>query len=152
LATQTHTEHPEPRVVQAGPWRVTLQPPVRVYQGGRKEFITRPNLGLLGDAVVAIYQTTFDSQATPVDDRHISVSLDGGQTWRLVARNADLGSYGLYSTADGRAVVMPYDSLRFGPTHASMAGPRVTLSWADGELRMARDQAVAHFPKGLLPF
>ena len=141
-----------PRVVQAGPWRVTLHPPVLVYQGTREEHITRPNLCLLNGAVAAIFQTTFDTNATPRDCKDIWISTDGGRSWRVGARRVDVGSYSLFSKPNGEAVVMPYDSIRLGPDRCSLTGPRTTLSMHDGTLHIAADKTVARFPEPLMTF
>jgi len=135
-----------------GPWRVTLHPPVRIYQGTREEHITRPNLCVLDGAAAAIFQTTFDTSATPRDNRDIWVTTDGGCMWRLAARGVDIGSYCLYSKSDGEAVVLPYDSIRYGTDRSSLAGPRTALSWQSGALRISSDTTVAHFPKPLMGF
>ena len=141
-----------PRTVEAGPWRVTLQPPVRVYRGDESEHITRPNLCRFKDALGIIMQTTFDSQGTARDSRHIGVSYDNGNSWKIIARDADVGSYSLFSKPNGEVVVMPYDSLRYGPTHLTMGGPRTTLALADGELKIKVDMTIAHMPEELMAY
>jgi hypothetical protein len=140
------------RTVQAGPRRVRLHPPVLVYEGTREEHITRPNLCVLDGAIAVIFQTTFDTSATPRDRKDIRVSTDHGATWRVAARAVDIGSYSLFSKADGEAVVMPYDSIRFGADRRSLTGPRTTLRWIDGKLRIAQDTTVARFPAPLKGF
>jgi len=144
--------HPQPRVVQAGPWRVLLHPPVRVYQGTREEHITRPNLCALDGAIAAIFQTTFDTSATLRDRKDIWVSTDGGATWRVGACSVDIGSYTLFSKPNGEAVVMPYDSIRFGADRCSLTGPRTTLSWDGSKLAISHDATVARFPSPLKGF
>ena len=140
------------RIVRAGPWRVTLHPPVLLYQGTREEHITRPNLCLLDGAVAAIFQTTFDTSATPRDSKDIWVSTDAGASWRPAARRVDVGSYSLYSKPNGQAVVMPYDSIRYGADKSSLTGPRTTLSWRAGALHVSADKTVARFPRPLMGF
>jgi len=140
-----------PRVVQAGPWRVALHAPRLVFRGDEQSHITRPNLCSLSGALVAIYQTTFDTSATPHDDRQISVSTDGGVTWRVAARNVDIGSFAM-SCNGKEAVVMPYDSLRFGADLTQITGPRVAMRWRDGKLQLSRDETVARFPGELMTF
>ncbi len=143
-----------PRSRRVGPWLVTLHPPVVVRLGDHSEHITRPNLCQLDGALAAIYQTTFDTSATPRDHREISVSTDAGVTWRVAARDVDLGSFAIAHRADRAAVVLPYDSIRYGASPTELAGPRVTLRWRAGQLQMERDQTTARFPaplKGFLP-
>lgn len=141
-----------PRLVQAGPWRVTLHPPVLVYQGTREEHITRPNLCVLNGAVAVIFQTTFDTSATLRDRKDISITTDGGRTWRTAARHADIGSYSLYSRPNGEAVVMPYDSIRYGNDRSSLTGPRTTLAMKNGSLHISADTTTARFPAPLMGF
>src|ERR1043166_8690173 len=136
----------DPRIVQAGPWHVTLHPPVMVYQGTREEHITRPNLCRLNGTVAAIFQTTFDTSATMRDRKDIHVSIDGGASWSVAARHVDIGSYSLFSKSNGEAVVMPYDSIRYGTDRCSLTGPRTTLRWEAGSLRISADSTVANFP------
>jgi hypothetical protein len=141
-----------PRSVRTGPFRVTLHPPVLIYQGQRHEHITRPNLAQLDGAIAAIYQTTFDTSATPRDHRDIALSLDQGQTWQVVQRGLNLGSYAIAHTPRREAVVMPYDSIRFGATRDSLTGPCVTLRYRHGRLHVERDTVVANFPALLKGF
>jgi len=141
-----------PRIVQAGPWRVVLHPPVLVYQGTREEHITRPNLCVLKDAVGVIFQTTFDTSATLCDRKDIWISTDCGASWQVAARNVDIGSYALFSKPDGSVVVMPYDSIRFGTDHASFTGPRTTLTMQGGRLQVTSDRTVAQFSAPLMTF
>src|SRR5262249_32137005 len=96
---------PATRLVPVGPWRVTLHRPVLAYRGTREEHVTRPNLCLLrSGAIGAIFQTTFDTSATPSDSRHVCVSIDEGHTWRVVGEHLDIGSYSLFSKPDGDVV------------------------------------------------
>lgn len=141
-----------PRSIQAGPWRVTLHPPVLVYEGTREEHITRPNLCVLDGAIAAIFQTTFDTSATLRDSKDISLSTDGGHTWRCAASHVDIGSYSLFSKPDGEVVVMPYDSIRFGQDRCSLTGPRTTLRFTNGKLQIAADRTTARFPAPLKGF
>ncbi len=141
-----------PRVVDAGPWRVKLSPPVMIYQGTPAEHITRPNLAFAGDAILAIFQTTFDTSSTVHDRKDVWVTLDGGETWKLAAQGAEVGSYSLHSAPGGQAVVLPYDSLRFGKDRCEMTGPRVTLTWEGGKLKVAHDVSRARFPEALKGF
>ncbi len=141
-----------PRVIQAGPWRVTLHPPVLVYEGNRDEHITRPNLGVLDGAIAVIFQTTFDTSATPRDRKDIWITTTGGESWRRAARQIDIGSYSLHSQSNGAVVVMPYDSIRYGGDRSSLTGPRTTLSWENGTLRIGTDTTTARFPEPLLGF
>lgn len=141
-----------PRILQAGPWKVTLHPPVLVYEGTREEHITRPNLCVLDGAIAAIFQTTFDTSATPRDSKDIHLSADGGQTWRCAARRVDIGSFSLISKPNGEAVVMPYDSIRFGPDRRSLTGPRTTLRFVNEQLQITTDRTIARFPAPLKGF
>ena len=139
-------------VVQAGSRRVKLHPPVLVYQGTREEHITRPNLCVMDGAIGAIFQTTFDTSATPRDRKDIFVSRDQGITWCAAARGVDIGSYSLFSKPDGEAVVMPYDSIRFGADRLSLTGPRTTLRMRNGNMQVAADTTLARFPAPLMAF
>lgn len=141
-----------PRVVQRGPWRVTVHPPVLVYEGSREEHITRPNLCTLDGAIAVIFQTTFDTSATPRDRKDIWLTRDGGATWQPGARHVDVGSYALFSKPNGEAVVMPFDSIRFGADRACFTGPRTTLSMRNGSLHIEADTTVARFPAPLMTF
>jgi hypothetical protein len=144
-----------PQKKKLGRWQVTLHEPVLVYQGTREEHITRPNLCFVDDAIAAIFQTTFDTNSTPHDRKDVWVTLDGGATWQIAARGADVGSYSLYSQAGGPAVVLPYDSLRFGATRNVMTGPRATLRWSGGtggKLGVTHDTTEARFPETLKGF
>jgi hypothetical protein len=141
-----------PRTVKAGPWDVTLHEPVMIYQGTRTEHITRPNLAFAGDAILAIFQTTFDTNSTPHDRKDVWVTLDGGQTWKEAARGAEVGSYALYSAPGRDAVVLGYDSLRFGKTRKELTGPRTELSWKGGRLGVKQGVTKASFPEGLKGF
>ncbi len=142
-----------PRVVRAGPWRVTIHPPVRVYEGTRDEHITRPNLCVLsGGAIAAIFQTTFDTSATTHDRKDIWISTDNGASWRLAAKHANVGSYCLYSKPSGEVVVMPYDSVRFGENDRTMTGPRTTLAWDGHALHFTNDTTTARFSEPIRSF
>jgi hypothetical protein len=136
----------------AGPWDVTLHTPVLVYRGTREEHITRPNLAVLDGAIVAIFQTTFDTSATPRDHKDIFATTDGGRTWRRAARGIDIGSYSLISLPDGRAVVMPYDSIRADKTFTAVTGPRNTLRWSHDGLRITTDTSTVSYPAPLMAF
>lgn len=138
--------------MQAGKWSVTLHPPVCVYEGTKEEHITRPNLCVLDGAVAAIFQTTFDTNSTPHDRKDVWLSDDHGATWKVGARQVDIGSYSLFSKPDGEAVVMPYDSIRFGADRSSFTGPRTTLRMEKGALKITADRTVAHFPAPLMDF
>lgn len=154
--TATHRIEPSksssPRIVQAGPWRVTLHPPVLVYEGSRTEHITRPNLCVLDGAVGVLFQTTFDTSATPKDDRNVSVSTDGGRTWRVATRHAEIGSYSLFSKPTGQVVVMPYDSIRLAGDAQTVTGPRATLRWDGSKLHIDMDRTTIRFPEPLRCF
>jgi len=141
-----------PRTIQAGPWRVTLHTPVLVYRGTEHEHMTRPNLCHLNEGVGIIMQTTFDSQATAKDHRHIALSSDGGESWQMAAHDVDIGSYSIFSQPGGEAVVMPYDSVRYRDDRNSFGGTRTTLSVVNGQLQIDHDRAIAHMPFELMAF
>ncbi len=129
-----------------------LHPPVRVYRARPEEHITRPNLCHVNDAVAVIAQQSLDYNDVLVDRRLIFLSADAGSSWKEVARDADVGSYSLFSESGREAIVMPYDSQTFGSDGAQITGPRVRLSWSNGKFDMTRDRTVARFPRELMTF
>lgn len=141
-----------PRKLTVGTWVVTLHEPVLVYEGSPQEHITRPNLCFVNDAIATVFQTTFDTNATPHDRKDVWVTLDEGRTWGVAARGVNIGSYSIYSAPGEPAVVLPYDSLRFGATRNVMSGPRTTLKWAGGRLGVWHDTTEGRFPEVLKGF
>lgn len=137
---------------EIGPWHVRLHPPVCVYRGTRSEHVTRPNICQVGDALAVIYQTTFDTSATPHDERDISISHDAGRTWAKAAHGVDIGSFAILREVGADPIVLPYDSIRFGDTDHTLAGPRVVLHAGVDGLQMQRDRATLYAPAALKGF